>query len=56
LICLDPRFLAEKGRSNLEVRRHDVGLDPLPDTAFDLIRTRLVLIHVPHREQRFSAS
>jgi SAM-dependent methyltransferase len=47
---IDPRFLAEKGRSNLEVRRHDVGLDPLPDTAFDLIHTRLVLIHVPHRE------
>jgi len=47
---IDPRFLAEKGRSNLEVRRHDVGLDPLPDTAFDLIHTRLVLIHVPQRE------
>lgn len=47
---IDPRFLAEKGRSNLEVRRHDVGLDPLPDTAFDLIHMRLVLIHVPQRE------
>jgi hypothetical protein len=43
---IDPRFLAEKGRSNLEVRRHDVGLDPQPDTAFDLIHARLVLIHV----------
>jgi SAM-dependent methyltransferase len=31
------------------VRRHDVG-DPPPDTAFDLIHTRLVLIHVPQRE------
>jgi SAM-dependent methyltransferase len=47
---IDPRFLAGKGRSNLEVRRHDVGLDPLPDAAFDLIHTRLVLIHVPQRE------
>lgn len=47
---IDPRFLAEKGRDNLEVRRHDVGLDPLPDSAFDLIHTRLVLIHVPQRE------
>jgi SAM-dependent methyltransferase len=46
---IDPRFLAEKGRGNLDVRRHDVGLDPLPDTAFDLIHTRLVLIHVPQR-------
>src|SRR4029077_16061164 len=46
---IDPRFLTERGRSNLEVRRHDVG-DPPPDTAFDLIHTRLVLIHVPQRE------
>jgi len=46
---IDPRFLAES-RGNLEVRRHDVGLDPLPDAAFDLIHTRLVLIHVPQRE------
>jgi ubiquinone/menaquinone biosynthesis C-methylase UbiE len=47
---IDPRFLAEKGRSNLEVRRHDVGLDALPDSVFDLIHTRLVLIHVQGRE------
>jgi SAM-dependent methyltransferase len=46
---IDPRFLTERGRSNLEVRRHDVG-DPPPDKAFDLIHTRLVLIHVPQRE------
>ena len=46
---IDPRFLAEKGRGNLDVRRHDVGLDPLPDTMFNLIHTRLVLIHVPQR-------
>jgi len=47
---IDPRFLAEQGRSNLDVRRHDVGLDPLRDTGFDLIHTRLVLIHVPQRD------
>jgi ubiquinone/menaquinone biosynthesis C-methylase UbiE len=47
---IDPRFLAERARSNLVVRHHDVGLDPLPGTAFDLIHTRLVLIHVPQRE------
>jgi SAM-dependent methyltransferase len=47
---IDPRFLAEKGRGNIEVRCHDVGLDPLPDPPFDLIHTRLVLIHVPQRE------
>ena len=47
---IDPRFLANSGRPNLEVRRHDVGTDPLPETAFDLIHARLVLIHVPQRE------
>lgn len=29
---IDPRFLAEKGHGNLDVRRHDVGVGPLPDT------------------------
>lgn len=47
---IDPRFLttlAEAGRPHVEVRRHDVGVDPLPEGAFDLIHARLVLIHVP---------
>jgi ubiquinone/menaquinone biosynthesis C-methylase UbiE len=47
---IDPRFLAtlsEMGRPNVEVRRHDVGTDPLPERAFDLIHARLVLVHVP---------
>ncbi len=47
---IDPRFLAtlaEADRLNVEVRRHDVGADPLPEGAFDLIHARLVLIHVP---------
>ena len=47
---IDPRFLANSDRANLEVRRHDVSTDPLPEGAFDLIHTRLVLIHVPQRE------
>lgn len=47
---IDPRFLAtlaKAGRPNVEVRRHDVGADPLPEGEFDLIHARLVLIHVP---------
>jgi SAM-dependent methyltransferase len=47
---IDPRFLstlAATGLSQVEVQRHDVGVDPLPDGAFDLIHARLVLIHVP---------
>jgi len=47
---INPSFLTDLGRTNLEVRRHDVGTDPLPEAAFDLIHTRLVLIHVPQRD------
>jgi ubiquinone/menaquinone biosynthesis C-methylase UbiE len=50
---IDPRYLealAASGQPNVEVRRHDVGLDPLPEAAFDLVHARLVLIHVPQRE------
>jgi ubiquinone/menaquinone biosynthesis C-methylase UbiE len=43
--------LAALGRPNLELQRHDVGVDPLPESAFDLIHERLVLIHVPARQQ-----
>jgi hypothetical protein len=32
-----------------EVRRHDVGLEPPPEGAFDLVHARLVLVHVPRR-------
>jgi SAM-dependent methyltransferase len=46
---IDPRFLAglAAGRPNVEVRRHDIGADPLPEGTFNLIHARLVLIHVP---------
>lgn len=47
---IDTRFLAAlamTGRPNVEILRHDVGTDPLPEDAFDLIHARLVLIHVP---------
>jgi SAM-dependent methyltransferase len=46
---IDPRFISSSGTANLEVRRHDVGTDPLPETGLDLIHVRLVLIHVPQR-------
>lgn len=36
---------------NLEVLRHDIVNDALPDGEFDLIHTRLVLVHVPERDQ-----
>jgi hypothetical protein len=29
----------------MELRRHDIGTDPLPEQAFDLIHARLALCH-----------
>lgn len=34
---------------NVEVRRHDIVRDPLPESAFDLVHARLVLLHLPER-------
>jgi SAM-dependent methyltransferase len=48
---LDPRFLDRLQPPNLEVRRHNIVSEPLPEAAFDLIHARLVLIHLPDREK-----
>jgi 2-polyprenyl-3-methyl-5-hydroxy-6-metoxy-1,4-benzoquinol methylase len=48
---IDPRFLESLSAKNVEVRRHNIVTDGLPEAAFDLIHARLVLIHVPEREQ-----
>lgn len=47
---LDTRFLEPLKGPNLEVYRHNIGTDRLPEAAFDLIHTRLVLMHVPERD------
>jgi SAM-dependent methyltransferase len=47
---VDTRFLEAAAAPNLEVRRHDVTADPLPEAAFDLVHARLVLVHLPERE------
>jgi SAM-dependent methyltransferase len=47
---IDPRFLESLQLPNLEVRRHDIATDPLPEAAFDLVHARLVLMHLPERE------
>jgi len=44
---LDTRFLERLSLPNLDVRRHDIANDPLPESAFDLIHIRLVLVHLP---------
>ena len=43
---IDTRFLETIGRGNVEVRRHDIVTDPLPESAFDIVYARLVLEHV----------
>ena len=39
---IDTRFLEALNRSNLEVSRHDIASDPLPQAKFDLVHFRLV--------------
>lgn len=34
---------------NVELRRHDIGADPLPEAAFDVVHARAVLTFVPAR-------
>jgi SAM-dependent methyltransferase len=46
---LDPHWVAPNDLPGVEVRRHDIARDPLPEAEFDLIHARLVLIHVPQR-------
>lgn len=48
---IDTRFLEALRLPNLEVRRHNIANDPLPEAAFDLVHARLVLMHLPQREQ-----
>jgi len=50
---LDPRFLgglAAAYAPQLEVRRHDIETDLLPESAFDLVHARLVLLHLQTAE------
>jgi SAM-dependent methyltransferase len=46
---LDTRLLEELTCSNVEVRRHDLLTDPLPQAAFDLVHARHLLMHLPAR-------
>ncbi len=48
---VDTRFLEALNKGNLEVRRHNLTSDDLPENSFDLIHSRLVLMHIPAREE-----
>jgi len=48
---LDLKFLDDIDLPNVEVRKHDVLNDDLPADAFDLVHTRLLLMHLPARDE-----
>lgn len=48
---IDTRFLDRLSAVNLEVLRHDVTRDELGEQGFDLVHTRMVLIHLPERNE-----
>jgi SAM-dependent methyltransferase len=52
---IDVSWTDVAGAGNVEVRRHDVALDPPPAEAFDLVHARLVLVHVVDRAKALKA-
>jgi SAM-dependent methyltransferase len=50
-VDLDTRFVEQLDATNLEVHRLNLVVDPLPKEAFDFVHTRLVLMHIPQREE-----
>ncbi|MCI0548920.1 MAG: class I SAM-dependent methyltransferase, partial [Candidatus Rokubacteria bacterium] len=42
----DPRFLGGLVGPNLEVRRHDILTDALPEATYDLVHCRALLLHL----------
>jgi len=47
---LDTRLLDDLAQANVEVRRHDICRDPLPEGVFDLAHARLVLEHLADKQ------
>jgi SAM-dependent methyltransferase len=48
---LETGWIGEQGDGGFEVRRHDVASDDPPGREFDLVHARLVLVHVPGRDE-----
>jgi SAM-dependent methyltransferase len=48
---IDTRHLRHLGFGNLTVQDHDLRHAPLPECCFDLVHMRLVLMHLPNREE-----
>jgi len=52
---IDVTQVAAAAGGVVEVRGHDVGSDPPPEESFDLVHARLVLVHLPARDQALAA-
>lgn len=52
---IDLSWLGGPEERPFEVLVHDVGADPSPPGLFDLVHARLVLVHVPDRDQALAA-
>jgi SAM-dependent methyltransferase len=48
---LDARRLERLALRNLQVRQHDIRRDALPEGCFDLVHTRLLLMHLRERKR-----
>ena len=48
---LDLKFLQGLDLPNVEVRAHDIINDPVEENSFDLVHTRLLLMHLPGRDE-----
>lgn len=48
---IDTSLLEDIDLPCLEIRQHDIAVDPLPEGEFDLIHARDVLVHLPTREE-----
>jgi SAM-dependent methyltransferase len=48
---IDTRFLDALNEANLEVRQHNLISDELPENKFDLVHSRMVLMHIPARQE-----
>lgn len=47
---IDVSWMTRTAQRAYEVRRHDVGTEGPPSDGFDLVHARLVLVHVPQRD------
>jgi SAM-dependent methyltransferase len=48
---LDTTLMADVDEPNLEVREMDLTRDELPHDEYDLVHTRLALLHIPERDE-----